>query len=290
MWGLMHVDERVAWIASRQYGAISHGQALACGHGRDAITSRLRRGLLHPLYRAVYLVGHAVPPPLAREAGAILACGEGAVLSHASAAALYGLVAERPHTVHVTVAGRDARRRGIHVHRTARLLAGAVLRQHGLPVTSPQRTITDLADTAPAAVLENAIAEARRRRLITEVEIAPGRKGAARLRAIAAEGARLTRSEAERRLLALIRSAGLSPPETNVRIGRHEVDFLWRAERLVVEVDGFAFHGDRAAFERDRHRDATLQGQGFRVTRLTWRQITQRPEAVVATLAAALAR
>jgi very-short-patch-repair endonuclease len=99
----------------------------------------------------------------------------------------------------------------------------------------------------------------------------------------------MTRSEAERRLLALVRAARLPQPETNVRLGRYEVDMLWRRQRLVVEVDGFAYHGSRRAFERDRRRDADLTQAGYRVVRFTWRQITQEPEAVVARLAALIA-
>ena len=99
----------------------------------------------------------------------------------------------------------------------------------------------------------------------------------------------MTRSEAERALLALIRRAGLPRPETNVRVLGHEVDALWRTRRLVVEVDGFGVHGTRAAFERDRRRDAALVAAGHRVIRVTWRQLAQEPELLVARLAAALA-
>jgi very-short-patch-repair endonuclease len=99
----------------------------------------------------------------------------------------------------------------------------------------------------------------------------------------------VTRSEAERRLKHLIAKAALRPPATNVRIGRYEVDAVWMRERLVVEVDGFAFHGHRAAFERDRRRDAELAARGFRVIRVTWRQLVDESEAVIARLAAALA-
>jgi very-short-patch-repair endonuclease len=98
-----------------------------------------------------------------------------------------------------------------------------------------------------------------------------------------------TRSEAERRLLQLIRSADLAPPEVNVRLGRYEVDFRWRDERLVVEVDGFAYHANRRAFERDRRRDATLAASGYTVLRVTWRQLVDSPEAVIARIAATLA-
>jgi very-short-patch-repair endonuclease len=100
----------------------------------------------------------------------------------------------------------------------------------------------------------------------------------------------LTRSEAEERMLALIRRAELPIPELNVRIGRYEVDFLWREQKLVVEVDGFRFHSSRSAFERDRLRDAELAAQGFHVLRVTWRQIVDTPEALVARIAMALAR
>jgi very-short-patch-repair endonuclease len=117
-----------------------------------------------------------------------------------------------------------------------------------------------------------------------------GRAGAAALRDVLerADEPSLTRSEAERRLLELVRRARLPAPTTNARAGRFEVDLLWPEHRLVVEVDGFAFHGTRAAFERDRRRDAELQALGYRVLRITWRQLTREPEAVIALIAAAL--
>jgi very-short-patch-repair endonuclease len=122
------------------------------------------------------------------------------------------------------------------------------------------------------------------------VERNPRRPGtSALLRALAREP-RLTRSQAERRLLALVRRAGLPLPETNVRVLGHEVDGLWRDERLIVEVDGFDAHGTRAAFERDRRRDAELVAPGYRVIRVTWRQLCDEPEQLIARLAAALAR
>jgi very-short-patch-repair endonuclease len=102
-------------------------------------------------------------------------------------------------------------------------------------------------------------------------------------------GPALTRSEAERLLLRLVRAAGLPPPEHNVRVGGHEPDLLWREHRLVVEVDGYTYHSGRAAFERDRVRDAELLASGFRVLRLTWRRLVEEPESVVARLAQALA-
>lgn len=98
----------------------------------------------------------------------------------------------------------------------------------------------------------------------------------------------MTRSEAERRFLALIRAARLPTPRTNVRVGRHEVDFVWPAERLIVEVDGFRYHGSRHAFERDRARDTDLAALGYTVVRVTWRQITEESHALIARIARAL--
>jgi very-short-patch-repair endonuclease len=117
----------------------------------------------------------------------------------------------------------------------------------------------------------------------------PTHPGAARLRSALRSDPKLTRSEAERRLLELIRAAGLPEPRTNVRLHNHEVDFVWPGHRLVVEVDGYAFHSHRGSFERDRRRDAELAGLDYRVIRITWRQITEATEAVVALLATALA-
>lgn len=119
----------------------------------------------------------------------------------------------------------------------------------------------------------------------------PGRHGTPALRALLDDDRKpaLTRSEAEARLLALLRAADLPPTATNERVGRHEVDFVWHAQRLVVEVDGYAYHGHRAAFERDRLRAAELQACGYKVMRITWRQIEARPEAVIARLTKALA-
>ena len=192
--------------------------------------------------------------------------------------------------------GRNARKRaGLKVHRVADLHPADRAMREQIPVTSPARTLLDLAGHLPERDLNRAADEARVHRLVSDRSLTeqfrryPNHRGTAALRkAIQTEPA-LTRSEAERRLLELVRKAGLPDPELNARVGPWEVDLLWRAERLIVEVDGYAFHSSRSAFERDRRRDADLGADGYRVLRLTWRRITQHPEAVVATLAAALA-
>lgn len=175
------------------------------------------------------------------------------------------------------------------LHRTGAL---EVVHRHGIPVTTPARTLLDLARTAPQRELEGAVEQAQLARFVTPTDLAavlrPRCPGAARLRrALEAEPA-FTRSEAEQRLLALVQRADIPGPRTNVHVGRYEVDALWEERRFVVEVDGFAFHSSRAAFERDRLRDAELQAAGYRVMRVTWRQLTERPEALTARLAVAL--
>jgi len=288
----------IANLAARQRGVITREQLSEVGLTREAIDHWLRAARLHSLYRGVYLLGHLKPTKGARELGAVLACGPGAVVSHRSAAGLWRLLPDPAGDIDITLAGRHCGvKQGMRIHRVDALDRRDVRRLGGIPVTSPARTILDLATAVPLRDLERALAEAQARRLVRRNDLLSllarrsGRPGVRVLRALMDDDAvpALTRSEAEDRLLALIRAAELPAPEVNVQVGRYEVDFLWREQRLVVEVDGFRFHSSRAAFERDRLRDAGLAGMGFRVFRTTWRQIVQGPEALVARIAAALA-
>jgi len=271
---------------------------LAAGLGRGAVAHRLRNGRLHRLHRGVYLVGHPVAPALAHELAALLTCGEGAVLSHRSAAVVWELLHPTNGPEHVTVpAGKRLRRPELYVHNASRLGPGEATTRGGIAVTTPARTVLDLAQVAGRRELARAIDEAETRRLMRReallgmLDREPGRRGAAVLRALidSERGPSLTRSEAEERMLALIRVASLPQPRVNARLGRYEVDLLWERERLVVEVDGYAFHSSPPAFERDRLRDAELGSAGFLVVRVTWRQIIEEREALVARLATALA-
>jgi very-short-patch-repair endonuclease len=164
-----------------------------------------------------------------------------------------------------------------------------------MPVTAPARTLIDLAAVLARSELARAVEKAQVLRLTTadrlQERLAVERGPAATiLRAELRRGHEpsLTRSEAEAAFLRLVRAAGLPHPEANVRIGGYEVDFLWRPQRLAVEIDGFAYHRTREAFERDRRRDADLQAYGLRTTRATYRQITEEPLRLTATLAASL--
>jgi very-short-patch-repair endonuclease len=280
-------ERAIRELATRQHGAVTRSQLLELGLEPGAIDWRLREDRLRALHRAVYLVG-SIEPPLAREMAAVLSCGEGAVLSHRIAVGLWHLL---PHpaqlqNVEVTVAGRDpGRRPGVRVHRVRSLGRDEVRACQRIPVTTPARTLLDLAAWGSGRELEQAVAEARRRGLATTRELLalvgryPTRHGAPALRRLAERDERpaLTRSEAEERLLSLIRSAELPNPEVNVPVHGFEVDFLWRDHGLAVEVDGYTYHSDPHAFERDRARDAKLAAHGYRVIRVTWRQIIDSP-------------
>jgi len=236
--------------------------------------------------------------PLAREMAAVLACGEGAAISHRSAAVLWHLLEPSDAAIDVTVRRQSSRSRpGLVIHRTRRLAPDEIKHLRGLPLTAVPRTLVDLAESASDRELESAYGQALVRRLASPERVRAAlarhayRRGAARLRALVegGEGPAITRSEAEERFLALVRAAELPPPEVNVRVNDHEVDFLWRDEGLVVEIDGFRFHSSREAFERDRRRDARLQAAGVRVMRVTWRQAVDDTYATLARLVQALA-
>ena len=290
-------DRLIGDLAGRQYGVVSRSQLLAMGIGAGAIQTRVRNHYLHRLHRGIYAVGHLALVPLAREMAAVLACGGTAAISNRSAAVVwYLLPAIDDADIDVTVLTGKGRRAGLQIHRTTRLSPHDIRHLRGLPVTTPSRTIIDLAECATDRELERALHEAITRRLINarrlraELDQYRGRRGISRLRKLLENDGptTITRSEAEERFLALVRAAGLPTPEVNARILGHEVDFLWRDEGLVVEVDGFQFHSTRAAFERDRQRDAELQGAGQRVLRVTWRQVVDAPYAALTNLVRAL--
>jgi very-short-patch-repair endonuclease len=223
--------------------------------------------------------------------------GRGAVLTHWSAAATWCLAQPSERLIDVTMPDRKRQSRpGIHFHRMDGLEPRDLRRRDGLPVTSVARTLLDLAPLAPSDHLARMYNNARIHRLIRDndlaqlVERSRGHAGVPSLRLLLAHGSPgPTRSAAEDRFLSLVRSAGLPLPEANQHVAGHEVDFHWPGARLVVEIDGFAFHSTRTAFEADRRRDADLLAAGYRVLRLTLRSLDSQPEAVAARLAAALA-
>ena len=291
----MHpVDSRVAALAARQHGVITRAQLTALGLSDDAIRRRVRAGRLHRIHRGVYAVGHPRLTMHGRLLAAVVSYGDRAVASHRSAAVLWKLLPERGPRVDVTVTGGGGRgRRGaIIVHRSA-LPAEAVTVRDGIPVTTPLRTLVDLADVLPRRALERAMDEAAYLRLdLRGLQPVPGRRGAGQLRRVLAgheAGSTRTRSRLEELMLALCRRAGLPEPEVNQTIQGYEADFVWREARLIVETDGWAAHGTRAAFERDRRRDAQHTAAGWRVVRITIRRLEEEPEAVAEQLRRLLA-
>jgi very-short-patch-repair endonuclease len=292
-------DRLIAGLAARQHGVVARRQLLRAGLTARQVNVRLANGRLHEVHRGVYLVGHAVPTTHGRDMAALLACGRSATLSHRSAAALWELLAY-PATApaFVTVPpGRSAGRPGVRVYRAA-VPERDIRWRARMPLTSPPRTILDLAADLDSTELERVVAEAGYRKLASERELRQqlarnrGKRGNARLRGILGltGGARFTRSAAERRMLRLLRRAGLVGYETNARIHGYEVDVLWRSLDFAVEIDGYDAHSGRLAFERDRLKLATLKSRGVDVMSVTPRQLRDDPDGVHARLLGALRR
>ncbi len=288
-------EAEITRVAAAQAGFITRAQLSAAGLGRGAIDARLRAGRLIRHHRGVYLYGRPTLEPLGREWAAVLACAGHAVLSHWSAAALWGLADGAPDEVWLTACGPQRHSRpGLRVHRTRRLDRQEIRCRRGLPVTSPARVVIDLAPLTPDTRLERLLAQAHVERLLEPGELEralPHRPGASRVRSLlgAETAPAFSRSELERRLIALVRQAGLARPIVNGTVLGFEVDFHWPEQRLVVETDGARFHDHARAFERDRRRDQILLAAGWRVMRITWRQLVAEPLAVIARLAMALA-
>ena len=282
-YGSVPPDRRIAGVARRQHGVISRAQLVALGLSVAEIEGRVRRGRLHRVHQGVYAVGHL---SLTRNGGfmaGVLACGDGAALSHFSAAVLWAMVRDRSWPVHVT-SPKNRRHAGLKVHRAP--LDGERVRRDGIVVTTPARTLIDLADVAPRRLLERAIDEADYLRLDT-TGLVPrhGRSGSrvlASVLAVHTPGSTRTRSELEEMFLALCDRHGIPRPEVNVQIEGYECDFVWREQRVIVETDGGAAHGTAWAREHDPIKDAELTVAGWRVIRLTYVRVVNEPEAVAA--------
>lgn len=288
------VAQAIARVARGQRSVLRLDQLVAAGLGEDAVAYRARTGAYRRMFTGVYLVDYSMPAG-ALEMAAVLACGEDTVTSHASAGAIWApKVIDAPAMPEVTTTRRLHSRAGITMHRARRLEPIDIRILDGLRVTSPARTVLDLAAVGHPS-LEAVFGEMLARRVLREPELAAAlerarkRRGVALVRSLLGANRRgFTRSEAERRLQRLCRTGGLPAPVSNVRIAGYEVDFMWPEQRLVVEVDGFQFHGHRAAFERDRRRDQVLMTAGYRVLRVTWRQLVDEPLAVLVVIASAL--
>jgi very-short-patch-repair endonuclease len=272
----------VAEVAAGQWGVLSRGQLRAGGVAPATVDYWVRAGRLHVVHRGVYAVGHRVLRVEGLRLAAVLACGPGAVLSHRSAAAHWGLLGTDQAQVDVTAPRSREGARGIGLHRARFLDARDTTTRQGIPITTVARTLLDLAATVREDRLERAFAQALFLQLYDHRAIeallarANGHRGTQALTKATAREPKHTRSDWEVRMLMLIREAGLPEPLVNHALiapehGHCEVDFFWPAYNLIVETDSWSGHGHRAAYERDRARDAALQAIGIRVVRFTWR-------------------
>ncbi len=289
------VEDRIAAHAAAQHGVVTRSQLITAGISPSAVDRRLACGRYRALHAGVYLT---LPFPVryTREMAAVLASGPEAVASHVSAAPLWEMRAPADGPIDVIAPGNRGRRGGIRVHRI-RLPDAERTLQHRVPVTTPARTLLDLAGVLELRELEAVLARAEREGLVRAEELGrllerhPGQRGVLALRSVLElpSGPAFTRSAAEAEFLALVREAEIPTPECNVKFGRHELDFFWRRARIAVEVDGFRYHGTRQGFERDRGRDADLVAAGVTVLRLCWRQLTDKRVATAVKLGQALA-
>jgi hypothetical protein len=255
------------------------------GFDNAAIARRVASGRLHRRYRGVYSVGHTVLSAYGHWLAAVLACGPGAVLSHRSAAALWGLRPSHARRVDVTVPHTSGVRStaAIVVYRSRRPIESTL--HEAIPVTTPMRTLADLATALPRRPLEKAAEAAEALKLLNLRALDMTHPGSKRLCEVldAHDLSSTTRSALEDALLELCDDHGLPRPLVNTIHDGAELDFCWPAHRLNVETDGRR-HRTRAAFERDRARDARLTLLGWRVVRLTYRQVDTQPEWVAALL------
>lgn len=283
----------IARLAARQHGVLARRQLLEAGLDGHEIDYRVKIGRLVRVHRGVYATGHLPTSPLARAAAAVLACGSGALLSHRSAAALWK-IARWPSRIEVSV--RSYRHHpGIRIHRSTSLLPQDATVHYGIPVTTPARTLLDLADTLEDAALTRAVNDARLCHYLSLDDLAelltrsPGR-AVTRLRPFVEHATGPTRSEFEDAFLAFTERYGLPRPEADQTVAGYEVDMLWREQRLIVELDSRLHHDSDEPFEIDRDRDADLLAAGFPVVRVTWRRLVQAPAREARRLEALLAR
>jgi very-short-patch-repair endonuclease/predicted transcriptional regulator of viral defense system len=288
--------EGLAAVAEVQHGLVTRWQLVALGFSAKAIEHRVRIGSLHRVLRGVFAVGHRALLDRSDRAAALLYAGENTVLSHDSAAALWGLTSN-PSFVAITMIGRHARGQpNLRIHQVKQLDIRDVRLHQGFPVTSVARTLIDCA--AGSLPLDRLLNEARALSLVKDAEIyaamdrCPGRNGTAALRALMETEMNdgFTRSKAERVLRRIVRESGIDRPIFNAKVVGVEADAYWPAHRLVVEVDGYPTHGRWVKFQSDRVRDNRLVAAGYTVLRFTWHQLKYRAMYVLAEVVRTIAR
>jgi hypothetical protein len=266
-------EVRIATLAGRQHGVVTQEQLAAVGIDKSGVTRRVQAGRLHRLHRGVYAVGHPSLSWRGRWLAAVLAAGDGAALSHSSAAALWGYLRPIRGPVHITVAATINRKRsGLMIHRSRTFTPRVVTRHHGIAVTTPARTIEDIRGAVEPYLF---------RRALRQAELAGHR--VPHLSAV-----KRTRSDLELLFLGLCDIHGLPRPLVNRRVHGHRVDFWWPEQRVAVETDSWDYHRGSVAFEDDHERDLELRAHRIATRRYTGDQMEAAPDAVAADLREAL--
>jgi hypothetical protein len=278
-------------LAERQHGVIARFQLIELGLEKTLVQGRAEAHLLSPLYRGVFALGHRTISRRGRFLAAVLASGPEAVLSHGSALELWDVRRSRgPVEVLRQAGGPRVRRQGIRLHQTRSLPGDHVTKELGIPVTTPERALLDMAGRLDAKQLERALVEGDKRGCVRWPVLqrmaarGRGRKGIARLRRVAMEVDPRevdAASPMEVDFLGLCREFGVPFPAVNVLVEGHLIDFYWPAERVVVETDSYGHHANRPAFESDYERTISLTAAGYQVHRATYRMLAWNPEPVM---------
>jgi hypothetical protein len=282
-------EREISLLAQRQHGNVTWKQLLGLGLSRGAIGARLESRRYVAVHKGVYCVGPWRDDPVSRAAGAVLACGDGAVLSHASAASLWGLVPRWSFPLEVTARG-ERERPGIVTHRCQSFQPRDVTRERGVPTTSRARTILDIAPRLTTNQLKRMVNDARRPGLLRleairdVVERNRRHPGAKLLKPFAETTQNPTNSGFEDDLLAFTEGYGLPTPLINVDVNGRQADAYFPDHKLIVETDGWEFHNDRQAFESDRERDAENLRHGISTVRITRDRLTAEPDREAARL------
>jgi len=287
------VERELDRIASARHGVVTRAELLSAGVSRQEIASRLQSGGLIRVHRGVYRVGHRAPSIEASYLAAVLAAGEGALLSGRAAAHLLGLT--KGTTPPPEVITRTQRRiEGVTTHRSRTLNARDATTVRGIPVTTVPRTLVDIASDLSLNALARACHEAGVRYDTTPKAVEailtrrPNNPGAKKLRRVIHGDVKVTLSKLEARFLELLRDAGLPLPETNRPAGGRRVDCRWPEHQLTVELDGYRFHNSRFSWEQDRHREREARARGDDFRRYTWSDVAENPTQMLRELVSAM--
>jgi Protein of unknown function (DUF559)/Transcriptional regulator, AbiEi antitoxin len=282
------MTQAIRELAEHQHGVVDWRQLRGLGAGESLLKRRVDAGFLLPVFRGVYAVGHSRISRMGCWMAAVLASGPGAVLSHGSAMTLWGLRGSHgPVEVLRQAGGPRYKRRGIRLHQTRSLPPEQVTVEQGIPVTTPERTLLDMAARLDAKQQERALVAGDKNGCLRWAELqrlvarGRGKKGVGRLRRVAMEvdpSAADAASPLEVDFLVLCREFGLPLPQVNVLVEGILVDFYWSAERVIVETDGYMYHANRPAFENDHERAVVLTLAGYTVHRATYRMLTWNPD------------